>query len=198
MCLHASWMTPETCTRCNPPRTGFKVHTLGLEKAQTKVKRVSTLPSTFIPRKSGDPVKPLHACVGCGQEVNPGFCYKGSVLSDLQHSTLLTSSTTPVLGVIRIESPGVMKDVVIGGHTIDGTKRISYRKRTKGLLCTGCAANYTRVSDGKGGTVPIVETDPLGGYLGETARGAEMEFKPLKKGPAFNTRYTQGRRGKRV
>lgn len=197
MCLHATWMTPSTCSRCNPPKTGFKIHTLGIERVKV-VKRVSTIPHTFIPHKPDAPPLPIHACVGCRREVNPGFCYKGSVLGDLQYSTLLTSSTTPVLGTIRIESPGVMKDVVIGGHTIAGKKQIAFRKRVKGLICTSCAGNYTRVSDGKGGSVPVVETDPLGGYLGETARGAETEFKPFRRGPAFNTRFTQGRRGKRV
>lgn len=119
-------------------------------------------------------------------------------MSDLIHSTLLTSSTTPVLGVMQIEVPGYVKDVVIGGHTIQGKKQIAYRKRTKGLLCQRCAACITRVSDGKGGSVPIVETEPVAGYLAETARGADTDMKVFRRGPAFNTRVTQGRRGKRV
>lgn len=198
MCIHASWMQAENCTRCNLPRTGFKVEHLGIERTK-QPKRTSTLPSRFIPRAiSPLPPLPLHHCVACQEAVNPGFCYRGSVLSDLIHSTLLTSSTTPVLGVVRVELLGLGRDVVIGGHTIEGKKQIAYRKRTKGLICTRCAGCITQVSDGKGGSVPLVETDPLGGYLGETARGAETEFKPFRRGPAFNTRVTQGRRGKRV
>lgn len=197
MCIHASWMNKEQCTRCNLPRTGFKVEHLGIEK-ERRTKRVSTLPSRFIPKAPTSPPLPIHACVACSEEVNPGFCYKGSVLSDLIHSTLLTSSTSPVLGTVRIEVLGTGRDVVIGGHTISGRKQIAFRKRTKGLLCQRCASCITRVSDGKGGTVPLVETEPVAGYLAETARGAETDLKRFHRGPAFNTRVTQGRRGRRV
>lgn len=197
MCIHASWMKKEQCTRCNLPRTGFKVEHVGIER-QPHVKRVSTLPSRFIPRPTDALPKPIHACVGCGEEVNPGFCYRGSVLSDLIHSTLLTSSTTPVLGVMRVEVLGMGRDVVIGGHTIQGKKQIAFRKRTKGLLCQRCAGCITRVPDGRGNSVPLVDTEPVAGYLAETARGAETDMRSFRRGPAFNTRVTQGRKGKRV
>lgn len=198
MCIHASWMTQAQCTRCNLPKIGFKVEHVGIERSLNKIKRVSTLPSRFIPKPPDAQPQPLHTCIACSEEVNPGFCYRGSVLSDLIHSTLLTSSTSPVLGTVRVEVLNIGRDVVIGGHTIEGRKQIAFRKRTKGLLCQRCASCITRVSDGKGGTIPIVETDPVAGYLSETARGAEIEFKPLRRGAAFNTRFTQGRRGRRV
>lgn len=197
MCIHASWMNSDQCTRCNLPKTGFKVEHVGVERS-SRVKRQSTIPARFMPRSATSPPLPIHRCVGCHKEVNPGFCYRGSVLSDLIHSTLITSSTTPVLGVVRVEAFGVGRDVVIGGHTIQGKRQIAFRKRTKGLICDGCASNTTRVSDGKGNTVPIVETQAVGGYLGETARGAETDLRHFRRGPAFNTRVTQGRRGKRV
>lgn len=197
MCIHASWMPAHQCTRCNLPKTGFSITHIGVEHNR-QVKRVSTLPSRFIQAAPEDKPKPIHACIACSQEVNPGFCYRGSVLSDLIHSTLLTSSTTPVLGVVRVEVLGMGRDVVIGGHTIEGRKQIAFRKRTKGLLCQRCASCITRVPDGKGNTVPIVETDPVAGYLAETARGAETDLTRWRRGPAFNTRVTQGRRGKRV
>lgn len=204
MCIHASWMDSKVCTRCNLPRTGFSVQHIGVEHNR-QVKRVSTLPSRFIPKAPDEAPKPTHACVACGEEVNPGFCYRGSVLSDLIHSTLLTSSTTPVLGVMSLEVPGYKKDVVIGGHTIEGRKQIAFRKRTKGLLCQRCASCISRVPAGKPDpitgkveTVPIVDTEPVAGYLAETARGAETDLTKWRRGPAFNTRVTQGRRGKRV
>lgn len=198
MCIHASWMQAEQCTRCNLKPTGFAITHLGIER-NPRVKRISTLPVKFQPRTtSSPPLPPMHKCVGCGKEVNPGFTYRGSVLSDLIHSTLITSSTTPILGVVRVEALGVGRDVVIGGHTIQGKRQIAFRKRTKGFICDGCACNTTRVSDGKGNTVPIVETEAVGGYLGETARGAETDLKVFSRRPAFNTRVTQGRRGKRV
>lgn len=197
MCIHASWMTSENCTRCNLPKTGFKIEHLGIERG-SKVKRVSTLPTRFIPRPSSSPPLPLHFCIACRNEVNPGFCYRGSILSDLVHSTLLTSSTSPIIGVVRVEVFGNGRDVVIGGHEIKGRKSIAFRKRMKGLICDKCASSTVTVEDGKGGRIPLIETEALGGYLGETARGAEMDQKPFKKGPAFNTRFTQGRRGRRV
>lgn len=197
MCIHASWMKADQCTRCNLPRTGFKVEHIGIQR-ESRVKRTSTLPSRFIPRPADATPTPIHACVACKEEVNPGFCYRGSVLSDLIHSTLLTSSTSPVLGVCSIEVMGLGRDVVIGGHTIEGKKQIAFRKRTKGLICQRCAGCITRVSDGRGGYVSLVETEPVAGYLAETARGAETDLKKFRRGPAFNTRVTQGRRGKRV
>lgn len=197
MCIHASWMKVEQCSRCNLPRTGFKVEHVGVERS-SRVKRVSTLPARFIPKAPDATPPPIHACVACKEEVNPGFCYRGSVLSDLIHSTLLTSSTSPVLGVCRIEVMGLGRDVVIGGYTIEGKKQIAFRKRTKGLLCQRCAGCNTRVADGKGGYVSLVETEPVAGFLSETARGAEADMRKFRRGPAFNTRVTQGRRGKRV
>jgi hypothetical protein len=214
MCIHASWLNEALCTRCHlkpqPPTS------LGVERSR-EARHVSTLPKRVI--KVAPQPQVATRCIGCGNTVTPAFCYTGSVLSDLIHTMHKSSHTLPVLGVLTQVvghaslKGNVEQHKVLGGQTIESSKPIAFRKRTKGLICTTCAACISTVEGKDGERIPLVITDPLGGYLGETARGSNeaivryegdtrgdtpgSSFRP-RHGAAFNTRFTQGRRGKRV
>lgn len=205
MCLHAFQVPPDQCSLCSPRRRPSNSVSLGVERKPPESKHLSMIPARF--HKTEGPQRQVDArCVGCGGPVNPAFCYSGSVLSDLIHTALKTSSTTPVLGVVEIETyqhatakgdMPLIRTRVLGGHTVEGVRKIAFRKRTKGLICDSCAA-CTLTVDNNGEKVPLVMTDARGGFLGETARGSEAVLTKFRRGPAFNTRFTQGRRGKRV
>lgn len=203
MCLHATWLDSTVCTRCNlKPQTNLT--SLGIERS-TFVRRESTLPSRFTPLVSRPQPEVGSRCVGCGSLVNPGFCYKGSVLSDLIHTSLRSSQTSPILGTMSISlsiPPPTSREVVVGGHEMTQVKRIAFRKRTRGLICDTCASCTSTVEvkhkDGSWEKVPVVVTDVRGGYIGETSRHTEDIGSSPRKSRGFNTRFTQGRRGRRV
>lgn len=215
MCIHASWLTSDLCTRCNlrpqPPSPKY------IEKGSPKVKRVSLLPSRVIGRIEGPQPQVGTRCVGCRKLVNPAFSYTGSVLSDLIHSTLKGSDTTPILGTVAIQvftPPPSMREVVVGGATIETSRRIAFRRREKGYICDGCASNITTVEGKDGERIPVVITDPKGNF-NDTLGGSQVTRQQVdrecasvesespapsfrRSKPAFNTRVTQGRKGKRV
>lgn len=201
MCLHAFQLPPDQCSLCSPRRRPSNAVNLGVERQPPQPKHLSMIPARF--HKVEGPQRQVDSrCVGCGGPVNPAFSYSGSVLSDLIHTAMKTSSTTPVVGTMQTYGHATAKgDVVItrvlGGHTVEGVRKIAFRKRTKGLICDSCAA-CTLTVDNNGEKVPLVITEARGGFLGETARGAESSPLKFRRGPAFNTRVTQGRRGKRV
>lgn len=216
MCIHATWLKESLCTRCNlkPQLTSTS---LGILKGETVKRRISLLPKVVKRQVLNPQPEVATRCVGCQNVVNPAFCYRGSVLSDLIHTMHSSSQTTPVLGVMRTTvghastKGNVETSKVLGGETITSSKPIAFRKRTKGLICPSCAACISTVEHtGKDGVVeriPVVQTDERGGYIGETARGSEEAIprfqgdagpSHFRRGPAFNTRVTQGRTGKRV
>lgn len=133
-------------------------------------------------------------CVGCKGPVSPGFCHTGTVIAGL--IAINVESTTPVLGVMMV----IDEIILLGGELT--TKRISVMKRNRGFICEKCASNYSTVErikkDGSIESHPVVKTDPLPGVIRTTLQGVEDRRSPSRPRAAFNTRYTQGRRGKRV
>lgn len=200
MCLHASWMKAENCTRCNPPKKA--ITTFEVVKEEKIAPHVSTIPPIYIPQVKRPLPEVGTSCVGCGTGVNPAFCYQGSVLDAPQFSTLLKKEVAPILGEMRsflthaqAHGPQVAdRAYVLGGEVKESKKRISFRRRRKGLLCDLCASCITMIDD-HGVKVPLVITDAKGDYKDLHAGTLERTFARPK---GFNTRVTQGRRGRRI
>lgn len=150
-----------------------------------RVKKVIKLPHV------GD-IVPL--CVGCATPVNPGFCYTGSVLAGIVFKTISSFERTPIEVVHNYPDPFL--HVVGGGELIESIKRIGFYKRKKGFLCDSCASNYHTIEDKRGNKHELVKVDERPGFVKESSHTGEL--KSFRKGPAFNTRYTQGKRGRRV
>lgn len=133
-------------------------------------------------------------CVGCNVPVTPGMVHTGSVIAGI--ITLEQETTTPVVGFMMV----IEEIIILGGEQV--TKRIQVMKRIKGFICESCASNYSTVKrvrrDGSIEYHPVVKTDPLPGVIRTTLAGVEEPAGPRRSRPAFNTRYTQGRKGKRI
>lgn len=146
-------------------------------------------------RISKSPVSSSPHCVGCYAPVIPGFCYAGSVIAGV--ITIERETTTPVVGVMRV----LEETILLGGELT--TKRIQVMKRNKGYLCDTCASNYSTIErvkrDGSIEIHPVVKTDPLSpSVVSASPLYTGDELRSYKRGKAFNTRTTQGRRGRRV
>lgn len=140
-------------------------------------------------------------CVGCKAPVTPGMCYTGSIIAGLMDITREVTSTSPILGIIEIRHP--QHTYIIGGDEVTSTQTIKVMKRNRGFICDVCAADYRTVDrvrrDGSVESHPVVKTDPLPGTIGTTALGSDMgDNQPRRFRPAFNTRVTQGQKGRRV
>jgi hypothetical protein len=119
------------------------------------------------------------------------------VLGGLVFKTLPGSISRTPIEVIH-EWPSPFFQVTGGGEIVQEEKKIGFYKRIKGLICETCAGNYNTIEDKRGVKHPLVITNERPGYIGSTARGAEEARRGGSKRIPFNTRYTQGRRGKRV
>lgn len=125
-------------------------------------KRETTLPTRIYKTATPD-ITPK--CVGCGVDVD-GFCYTGSIIDGLGFTTIHTTeklNLTPAVQRMVIQT--FDKTTILGGDESEVTKRISYFKRRKGLLCHNCASNYGTVTDNHGNKHEIVKTDSKQSYV---------------------------------
>lgn len=162
-------------------------------------KRTSTLPFKRI-NTVGCAEQNTHArCVGCSSPVRVGMCYTGSVIAGMGFHTVNTTERAPITAVIETftehhSSPADFPDnnYVIGGESLDVSRKITYFKREKGYICDSCAANYHTVEDKSGRRHQIVMTDARPEW--KTVPDERDGFRSNK---GFNTRFTQGKLGKR-
>jgi len=144
------------------------------------------------PRIIQGPKREVEAtCCGCGRDVKPGSCYTGSVLGGINFTTRIISERTPVTCVVEMHGQPAH---VVGGDYTETPQKTGFFTRRRGYICDTCAAEYRCYEDRAGRKHPLVLTDPRPGYLGESLRD-EPEKRSFK---GFNTRTTQGRRGRRV
>lgn len=192
MCLHMSGLPVEYCTRCTPLARKSVLSTERLQAREPR--RTSLLPSRFIPKvEQPQPEIPGLKCVGCNRTItNPGLCYTGSVLSDPIFTTILKKERYP--GAIMESFIPPERTYVLRWDTSSQEKKVSFRKRIKGTLCSSCSSCIIMVEvDKQGNKEPLVITDPRPGFR-DLAQGTEgLTSKPSFKG--LNTRFVQGRRG---
>lgn len=101
----------------------------------------------------------LASCVKCGDNVSPGLCYTGSVITGQTFRKMAGVVRTPIT---------VSNGSVFGGILTDTTRNVGFFTRIKGYLCDECAADYSTVTDYRGNRHEVVKTDPRPGFIGST------------------------------
>jgi hypothetical protein len=131
--------------------------------------RKSTIP-VYRTRHVGPVTSTGLFCVGCGRSITePGHCRTGKVLDGPTFRMILSTGVTAT-----------------GEHFLKH-QRVGFPSYARGYLCSKCAACYTHVPFGAGGSfVPLVVVDPLHGLpTPRTAREGKPNWKVL------NTRITR-------
>lgn len=97
-------------------------------------KRRSLIPSVRIVRD------PHTRCCGCDEDVTPGLCHTGSIITGVAN---------------RIVEGSDFED----GQWIPTKKRITFFTRKHGLICPTCASDYHQVERWDGSFEPKVRID---------------------------------------
>ena len=98
----------------------------------------------------------VSSCVGCRVEVSPTLSRRGSVAVGIAFATVTTGYE-----LVR-RHPAEYAEI---------RKNVAFVERKKGLLCDTCASNYHTFVDHKGISHPIVITDVVPSFIGQTVAG---------------------------
>lgn len=120
-------------------------------------------------------------CIGCQKEINPSFCYIGTMIKGLAHGSRVVDRMTPITAIISV--PCLETVHIIGGENEQSIKRFSYFTKVKGPLCDDCAGNYHTITDSRGEVHQVVQTLAAPGTI---LRGAlKQKGRVIRDGDKF-------------